>query len=117
MLADNILRRGNRRGWTACGIRRDLDINDNIIGHYDTGSPHQDPPSANDFVYGPVALSLQDDTIILQGLNSKLSGLQLLRDKLLGGAQFPDSGILGGQQLAKSRYLILRCLQLVAMMV
>jgi hypothetical protein len=90
ILVDIILRRGNRRGWTDCNIRRDPDISDNIIGHYDTGSPHQDPPNANGFVHGPVAPSLQDDTIILQGLNSKLSGLQLLRDKLLGGTQFPD---------------------------
>jgi hypothetical protein len=67
----------------ACGIRRGLDISNNIIGHHDTGSPHQDPPSANDFVHSPVALSLLDDTVIFQALNSKLRGLQLLRDKFL----------------------------------
>ena len=100
-----------------CNIRRDPDISDNIIGHYDTGSPHLDPPNANGFVHGPVAPSLQDDTIILHGLNSKLGGLQLLRDKLHGSTQLPDGGILGGQQLAESRDFILRCLQLVAMMV
>jgi hypothetical protein len=108
--ADSILCRGNRRRWTACRIRRGPNISDDIIGHHNTGSSHQDPPSANSLVHGPVALSLQDDTIILQGLNSKLSGLQLLCDKLLGSTQLPDSGILGGQQLAESRDFILRCL-------
>jgi hypothetical protein len=117
ILADSILCRSNRRGCTGCDIRRGPDISDDIIGHHDTRSPHQDPPSVNDFVHGPIALRLQDDTIMLQGLNSKLGDLQLLRDKLLGGTQFPDGGILGGQQLAKSRDFILRCLQLMVMMV
>jgi hypothetical protein len=98
----------------ACGIRRGLDINNNIIGHHDAGSPHQDLPSANGFVHSPITLILQDDTV---SLNSKLSGLQLLHNKFLGGAQFRDGGVLGGQQLSKSRNFILRCLQLMEMMV
>jgi hypothetical protein len=101
----------------ACDIRRGLDISNNIIRHHDAGSPHQDPSSMNGFVHSLVTLSLQDDTVVLQSLDSKLSGLQLLRDKFLGGAQFLDGRVFGGQQLSKSQNFILRCLQLVAVMV
>jgi hypothetical protein len=46
-----------------------------------------------------------------------MSGLQLLHCKLFGSTQLLDGGILGGQQLAESGDFILRCPQLVAMMV
>jgi hypothetical protein len=55
--------------------------------------------------------------VILQGLDSEMGGLQLLRDKLLGSTQLLDGGIFGGQQLAESGDFILRCPQFVAMMV
>jgi hypothetical protein len=45
-----------------------------------------------------------------------LSGLQLLRDKFLGGAQILDGGVFGRQQLSKSQNFVLKCLQLVAVM-
>jgi hypothetical protein len=93
------------------GLRRHAPyISDDIIRHHDTGSPHLDLPSVNDLIHGPVALSLQSDTFILLGLDSEMCGLQLLHDKLLGSTQLLDGGILGGQQLAKSRDFILRCL-------
>jgi hypothetical protein len=79
----------------ACSVRRDHDISDDVIRHHNTRPPHQDPPSVNGLIHGFAALSLQYGTIILQGLDSEMSGLQLLRDKLLGSTQLLDGGILG----------------------
>jgi hypothetical protein len=103
--------------WTTCGIKRGHDIGDNVSRHHDVGSPHQDPPGANNLIHGLVAHRLHDDVVIFQGLDSEAGGLQLLRDKLLGGTQLLDGRIFGGQQLAESGDFILRCPQLVVMMV
>jgi hypothetical protein len=117
ILAGSIVCRSRGRRWTACGIRRGHDISDNVLRHHDTGSPHQDPPSANSLIHGLVAHRLHDDAIILQGLDSEAGGLQLLRDKLLGGTQLLDGRIFSEQQLAESGYFILGCPQFVTMVV
>jgi hypothetical protein len=97
ILAGSIVCRSNRRRRAACGIRRGHDIGDNVFRHHDVGPPHQDPPGANNLIHGLVAHCLHDDTVILQGLDSEAGDLQLLCDKLLGGAQLLDGGIFGGQ--------------------
>jgi hypothetical protein len=71
ILAGSIDCRSSGRRWTASGIKRINDISDNVFRHHDVGSPHQDPPGANNLIHGLVAHLLHNDVVILQGLEER----------------------------------------------
>jgi hypothetical protein len=61
----NVFCRRNRGGRATRGIRRSLDVGDNVIRNHYARPPHQDPPRAKGLVHSLVALSLQNDAVVL----------------------------------------------------